>query len=142
MLAAPVGRLKRRSEFLRLRGGARWATAGFVLETRPRSGDPVDTLARFGFTVTKRLGKAVQRNRYRRLLKEAVRLSASDLVRPAHDYVLIARDGIAGRSLATLRRDLELALARVHRSPRPEPGPAGTGEPATGRGRPVPPLRS
>jgi len=38
--------LKKRSEFLRLRGGARWANAAFILETRPQPGEPQQVLAK------------------------------------------------------------------------------------------------
>jgi ribonuclease P protein component len=66
--------LKRRAEFLRVRGGSRWTTPGFVLEGRAR-GEPghAPSTARFGFTVTKRMGKATVRNRIRRRLKADIR---------------------------------------------------------------------
>ncbi len=110
--------LQRRSEFLRIRGGARWATASFVLETKPRTGPTTGSQARFGFTVTKQLGKAVTRNRIRRRLREAVRLVAATNARVDHDYVLIARGPALERPFADLARDIEIAFARVHR-----PGP-------------------
>jgi ribonuclease P protein component len=117
-----VGTLKKRAEFLRLRGGARFATPSFVLETRARVADgekaetsrpdPLD--ARFGYTVTKKLGGAVVRNRIRRRLKAAVGLVAAKLVRPGHDYVLVARSAAYDRAFAELKKDLERALQRVH----------------------------
>jgi ribonuclease P protein component len=107
--------LKRRAEFLRIRGGARWSTAAFVLETKPREGNAAGE-ARFGFTVTKQLGKAVTRNRIRRRLREAVRLLAPGHGKPGHDYVLIARLPALDRPFADLSRDLETAFARVHRA--------------------------
>jgi ribonuclease P protein component len=90
--------LKRRAEFVRIRGGGRWSTQTLVLETKPRAetregkGGLVDD-PRFGFTVTKKIGGAVVRNRVRRRLKEAVRALPPGLARPGHDYVLIARAG-------------------------------------------------
>lgn len=116
--------LKKRAEFLRLRGGARFATPSFVLETRPSSG--ADALegceltaadvpgARFGFTVTKKLGGAVVRNRIRRRLKAAVGLIAPRLARNGHDYVLVARAAAYDRAFADIKKDLERALQRVH----------------------------
>jgi len=113
--------LKKRAEFLRLRGGARFATPSFVLETRPReaafrappAGGQADG-ARFGFTVTKKIGGAVVRNRIRRRLKAAVSLLAPKLARPGHDYVLVARLAALDRSFPDLKKDLERALHRVH----------------------------
>ena len=116
-----VATLKKRSEFLRLRGGARFATPSFVVETRPRSPDtagptPNDAAnaPRFGFTVTKKLGGAVVRNRIRRRLKAVVGLVAPDLAHADHDYVLVARLAALDRTFTDLKKDLERALQRVH----------------------------
>ena len=62
--------LKKRSEFLATRKGARWATPLFVLEALKRA--PPSEIApakpRFGFTVSKKVGGAVERNRIKRRL--------------------------------------------------------------------------
>ena len=115
-----VETLKKRAEFLRLRGGARTATPSFVLETRPRgvARDEVSGEApsgvRFGYTVTKKLGGAVVRNRIRRRLKAVVGLVAPKLARSGHDYVLVARLAAYDRAFPELKKDLERALQRVH----------------------------
>ena len=107
--------LKKRSEFLRLRGGARFATPSFVMETRPRISPLISPDGpRFGFTVTKKLGGAVIRNRIRRRLKAAIALVAAPLARPNHDYVIVARREALDRPFADLKKDLERALQRVH----------------------------
>ena len=73
--AAPVLRLKRRAEFLRTaRSGRKASMPGVVLQAVVQ-GQPGP--ARIGFTVTKKVGNAVIRNRTRRRLKEAARLLAS-----------------------------------------------------------------
>lgn len=115
-----VETLKKRAEFLRLRGGARFATPSFVLETRPRVAAGTSPLraagegARFGFTVTKKLGGAVIRNRIRRRLKAAVGLVAPELALSNHDYVVVARLAALDREFAEVKKDLERALHRVH----------------------------
>ncbi len=111
-----VATLKKRAEFLRLRGGARFATPSFVLETRPRPNGGLQSAAgpRFGFTVTKKLGKAVVRNRIRRRLKAAVALVAPGRAHPEHDYVLVARPAAFDRAFPDVKKDLERALQRVH----------------------------
>ncbi|HRN87647.1 MAG TPA: ribonuclease P protein component [Hyphomicrobium sp.] len=116
--------LKKRAEFLRIRGGARFATPSFVLETKPRGAAqeaaptaPAGDAPRFGFTVTKKLGKAVDRNRIRRRLKAAVGLLAPSLAHRGHDYVLIARAQARDRAFTDVKKDLERAFLRVHHAP-------------------------
>lgn len=88
--------------------------------------------ARFGFTVTKKLGSAVIRNRIRRRLKAAVEELAAKCARADCDYVLVARSAAETRPYATLLTDLELAFARIDRAikstARPERA-KGTGTP-------------
>lgn len=82
--------------------------------------------ARFGFTVTKKLGGAVVRNRIRRRLKAAVRAVQEGRAQPGHDYVVVARPAAFDRSFPELKKDLERALHRVHHAP---------AAPARGEGR-------
>ena len=85
-----VTSLKDRVDFLKAREGARSHERAFVLQLRQRT-DHEDAGLRVGFTVTKKVGNSVERNRIKRRLREAVRLA--DL--PEHcrnkDAVLIAR---------------------------------------------------
>jgi len=109
-----IATLKRRAEFLRVRGGRRWSSPAFVIEMRSREGE-AGTEARFGFTATKKLGNAVTRNRIRRRLKEAVRAVAPGRAKDNCDYVLIAREAAASQPFAALERDLIAALGRLDR---------------------------
>jgi ribonuclease P protein component len=111
-----IGRLKTRPEFLYVKGGTRFTTPSFVLQARRRLATSLTKpdFARFGFTATKSLGGAVVRNRARRRLKEAVRLSGPGNAREGYDYVLIARGGTVQRPFTELIKDLERALAHVH----------------------------
>jgi ribonuclease P protein component len=113
-----VETLRRRSEFLRVRGGDRWGTAAFVLEGKPRTDPSGGSGPRFGFTVSRQMGNAVVRNRMRRRLREVVRLSSPLHARPDFDYVLIGRAPAIDRAFVDLQQDLETAFARVHRPPR------------------------
>jgi ribonuclease P protein component len=111
--------LKRRPEFLRVRGGARWATRTFVLEGKRRGVAAAGDTARFGFTVSKQVGGAVERNRIRRRLKAAVRGILPDHARPDFDYVIVARRPALDVAFSVLVSDLVDALKRVHvRTPR------------------------
>jgi ribonuclease P protein component len=113
-----VTTLKRRAEFLRVRKGARWATPGFVLEAKARGEADADVgqpQPRFGFTVARQVGKAVERNRIRRRLRAAVRDVAAGHADGDFDYVLIARRPALTLAYAALVADMTKALARVHR---------------------------
>lgn len=133
--------LRKRREFLRIRGGGRWATPAFVLEGKARAAlhppegsdkfepDP----PRFGFTVTKRMGNAVVRNRIRRRLKAALETVAKDVAKDHFDYVLIARDQAQHMNFVELVSLLETAFDRVHRPPQKRNGSrrgANKGKPA------------
>jgi len=108
--------LKTRAEFLRVRGGRRSSAPAFLLEARSRPAAARDPAApRFGFTISKKIGSAVVRNRVRRRLRALAAALGPPLVRPGYDYVLIARPGAVGRTYRDLEADLQLALERVHR---------------------------
>jgi ribonuclease P protein component len=110
MAPAPQ-RLKRRAEFLRVAArGRKVALTGLVLQALVRSDDgPV----RLGFTVTKKVGNAVVRNRTRRRLKEAARLLLREQPVQGVDLVLVGRDATRGRDFAALTEDLRRGLARA-----------------------------
>jgi ribonuclease P protein component len=68
---------------------------------------------RFGFTVTKQSGGAVQRNRIRRRLKEALRLLDPLPAQPGHDYVILARPEALGMPFLALQGELIRALGKI-----------------------------
>ena len=107
---SPV-RLKRRADFLRVASrGRKAAMPGLVLQALAR---PDGGTARLGFTVTKKVGNAVVRNRTRRRLKEAARLLLQ--ARPVMDVdlVVVGRDGTRGRPFPALMDDLRRALDKA-----------------------------
>ncbi len=113
-----VGRLKKRRDFLAAAKGRKSPKRAFVLETR-RRGD--DAPARFGFTVSKRTAKkAVERNRIRRRLKEAVRLAPLGHARSGHDYVLVGRPAALSERFSDIQAALAGALTEsIDRAGRP-----------------------
>jgi ribonuclease P protein component len=107
----PPAHLKRRAEFLRAAAkGRKVATHGLVLQVLSRDDQAP---ARIGFTVTKKIGNAVVRNRTRRRLKEAARLELARHSITGVDLVLIGRDGTRGRAFPELRDDLRRALRKA-----------------------------
>ena len=115
--------LKTRAEFQRVRAGRKWVAPAFILQGLAR--DSADTgNPRFGFTISsksvakespgaKRRGKAVDRNRARRRLKEAVRLTFAEHADAGFDYVIIGRASALTRNFVDLLADMRLAFHKV-----------------------------
>lgn len=110
-------RLRRRADFQRAQRGKRAQTESFALQARARAAAESDAVGpRVGFTVTRKIGGAVERNRIRRRLKAA--LAATSAIAPAADcdYVLVARRPALTRQFAALVAELERAFAQVGRA--------------------------
>jgi ribonuclease P protein component len=111
-------RLKRRKEFQRVASrGKRAARPGLVLQALP--GAEAAPL-RVGFTVTKKVGNSVTRNRAKRRLREAARAILGHDAPPGWDLVLIGRDATGRRPFAELLGDLRGALRQAGVLPRGE----------------------
>lgn len=88
---------------------------GLILQGRQRQSSDQGAL-RVGYTCSKKVGNAVARNRAKRRLRAAAAAVLPGLGRPGWDYVLIGRAGVtAGRAFTDLCKDVETALARVHK---------------------------
>lgn len=122
-----VERLKKRADFVKCakaRDAAKAPRPTLVLQGRKRAADDVGPAnARIGFTVTRKVGNAVVRNRVRRRLREAVRLAertatldaAASPYRPDTDYVLIGRLATLNAPFDTIKADLAGALRTLHK---------------------------
>ena len=86
---------------------------GFVLQVAPAPPDLVLPTIRVGFTVSRKVGNAVVRNRVRRRLREAARMVIPGQARPDLDYVLVGRQAAIARDFANLRQELVEALKRL-----------------------------
>jgi ribonuclease P protein component len=110
-------RLTRRADFRAAAAGQRVSVGAFVVQARRRAEDgPV----RIGFTVSRQVGNAVERNRVRRRLREMVRLSQGGGMHDGHDYVLIGRRAALAVPFGQMRRELDGALGRIHDPERTE----------------------
>lgn len=107
-----MDRLKRRRDFLKAARAPSWKTRSVIVQAHDR-GD--EAPARTGFTVTKRHGNAVARNRIRRRLKEAVRLIDPSRFVAGTDYVVIARQMAREQSFTLLMQDIDHALERLNK---------------------------
>ncbi len=122
-----VGRLKKRPDFLKVAAARmKWVTPSLILQARQRSPqdrpipgddgerrDPAAQAVRVGFTVSRKVGQATERNRARRRLRAAATEVLPRYARPGYDYVLIGRRATLDRSYDRLVDDLRTALSRV-----------------------------
>lgn len=106
-----ISKLTKRSEFLACAQAPSLAKGAVVVQARPRGdGDPT---IRVGFTATRRIGGAVERNRAKRRMREAARRLLPEFGEPGMDYVVIARGGAIRRPWERLLDDVKSALLRL-----------------------------
>ncbi|KAA5601905.1 ribonuclease P protein component [Blastochloris sulfoviridis] len=113
-MSTATDRLRKRADFIAAQRGARAHAGAFVLQSRDR-GD--DAGPRFGLTITKKVGTAVERNRVRRRLRAIVRQEGA-AARPGFDYVVVARRDAINAPFAELAREFSRTLSRVHAADR------------------------
>jgi ribonuclease P protein component len=115
-------RLRVRRDFVAVyRKGRAWTNRFLVLRVLP-NGLPHN---RYGFVVSKRLGKAVARNRLKRRLREGLRPLA---VQPGRDLVFLARAPAAAVTYEQLREALVDLLSRARLLEKLEPVRQRAGE--------------
>ncbi|HTI30652.1 MAG TPA: ribonuclease P protein component [Sphingomonas sp.] len=99
--------LSRRADFLAANKGRRRVTPGFILIMHEREGDAEP---RVGFTVTKKIGNAVVRNRMKRRFRALAREVIAPVARDHRDYILIGRAGGIERDYGKMVSELRAAL--------------------------------
>ncbi len=130
-----IERLRNRSEFLAAARGRKRAERGLVLQAISRGdGNPF----RVGFTVTRKVGCAVERNRAKRRLRAAAAEILPLAAKPGYDYVLIGRQDTLTRRWPDLLSDLRIALSKVHGSRSGATVPASSGASRSASGKDVP----
>ena len=111
-----VRRLRRRREFVRVRDGLTERRKTLLVQARARADEPPGEHVGEGYTATKRIGGAVERNRAKRRLREASRRLLPQYGRPGWDYVFIAREATLEAGWSRLLDDMESALISLART--------------------------
>lgn len=124
--------IRRRADFLAARGGRRLNGPFFFIEARDRNDGAAP---RFGLTVTRKVGNAVERNRIRRRLREAIRLSCGADMRQGFDYVIVARREVLDLAFERLSSELRRRLTKA-RPTQAAADTVGEGAPQDGRAPP------
>jgi ribonuclease P protein component len=104
-------RLRHRADFLAAAAAVKVSTPAFTVQMRDRRDEGP---ARVGFTVSKKVGNAVERNRVRRRLREIVRRASEEVAHAGHDYVLVGRRAGLSAPFGGLLDDFTSALRRLH----------------------------
>lgn len=107
-------RLKNRRNFLRLRSGRKYSTGCLTVQSAKQDPHEHADTCRVGFTVTTKIGNAVERNRIRRRLKCAAGEVIGRFGEPGRDYVIIARRKCLNCAYAAILTDLQQALDHIH----------------------------
>jgi len=104
-----LGRIRKTADFQRIKERGAYRQGKFCGVNTLRGGDPAQ--ARAGYITTKRIGGAVQRNRARRMMREAMRTLA-DSLQNGSEIVVIARPAISepGVKMQSVRDDLQKLL--------------------------------
>lgn len=108
-----VNRVRKRAEYLEIQAGGLRVNGDclvFILLRRP-PGAPL----RLGITASRKIGGAVQRNRARRLIREAFRVVFAELP-PALDVVVIVRKPLGDRKMQAVLEEWQRALPRIRRA--------------------------
>jgi len=119
-----IGRLKRRAEFLQVAAANRkWVAPGLILQVRRQPSPDTESddapraarlhAVRVGFTASRKVGNAVQRNRARRRLRAVAQQVLDRHAEPGTDFVLIARPATIDREYQALVGDLVAGLKRL-----------------------------
>jgi ribonuclease P protein component len=120
---AVIYKLQKRWQFLACAKGRSLARGGVAIQVLRRSDD--SPRIGVGFTATRKIGGAVQRNRAKRRMREAARQLLPLHSTPGHDYVFVARGGAIDREWRRLLDDVRSALIGLA---------AGADEPPRARG--------
>jgi ribonuclease P protein component len=123
--ARSIGRLTKRPEFLAAAAGRRFHTERMTLQGRMRDAAEGILGLRFGFTVTKKVGHATERNRIKRRLRAAANDAGAGHADKPVDVVVIGRRDALTAAYDVLLDDIDRGLRAVTKAKTPRtPAPS------------------
>ncbi|MGP1541402.1 ribonuclease P protein component [Peptostreptococcus stomatis] len=103
--------IKKDSDFRKVyQRGKSLADRNLVIYTMKNKSDK----SRIGISISKKVGKAHERNRIRRCIKEAYRLNIDDKVLGGYDLVFIARINAADKDYKELEKSLKYICKKAN----------------------------
>ena len=107
-----INKIKSRKDFIKIqKNGSKVISVGLILQhlNSSNQGNP----SRFGFTASKKVGGAVQRNKAKRRMRSLVFDVIKKFEQKGWDYVLIARKETVHRKYQKLKNDLIWAIKNL-----------------------------
>ena len=99
--------IKKRVDFLKVsKSGKKIFTKGFILQKYKRNMDLEEDTTRVGFTITKKIGGAVERNKIKRRFRAIMREIFAKYLKKNYDYVIIANKKSLVMNYKELKNDV------------------------------------
>ena len=110
-----IEHLKKRKDFIKIAHSKKKSIAkGLIIQASPRKLIEKKFFIRVGFTITKKVGNAVVRNRIRRRLRSIFKQLIIQMGMPGWDYVIIARKAIINYSFNQIINDMKFVISNIH----------------------------
>ena len=99
--------IKKRIDFVKVsKKGKKFFTQGFILQKYKRDFSSKENTARVGFTITKKIGNAVVRNKIKRRFRAIIKEVLDNYLKKNYDYVIIANKKSLVMNYIELRNDV------------------------------------
>lgn len=106
--------IKKRTDFLRVAKGVKVVTTSVVLQAA-LSLCEYKTSPKFGYTATKKIGKAHIRNKAKRRIRAVISQVLADTSKPNVEYVIIARHNTPTYNFEDLKDDITHAIKKANK---------------------------
>ena len=107
-----INKIRLRKDFINIQNnGNKHVCSSFIIQSFKNNSQ--NQPSRFGFTASKKVGGAVERNKAKRRMRELVYSLKDKFKEFGYDYVLIARKNIVDKKFEDLKKDLNNTLKKM-----------------------------